>query len=161
MWDTVAWNYRFRRRNPTFTLLKTKIVVVGGQVLVDNGKKVIEVLDGEKIIGRVKVIVSRRENVIFFIAGRVRGERITVYTAGVSCRDQLVTTQMVQAATDWAGGQVTVSPDPPDSFDEDNIPRLIEEEELPSEDELPRSEQTWYLRSNLTQSIGLSFDRRE
>jgi len=111
MWDTVAWNYRLHRRPPEFTFRKVNVVVRDGVVHVNNGGEVSEVLDGDDSIGGVRVIVSRKNHIMFFIVGRTRRGKLSSYTAGVSCHDQLVTTDIMQVAINWTKKKATLSDD--------------------------------------------------
>jgi len=110
MWDTVAWNYRLHRRPPEFAFKKVNVVVRDGVVHVNNGGEVTEILSGDDSIGGVRVIVNRRNSIMFFIIGRTRRGKLSSYTAGVSCHDQLVTTDIMQVAINWTKKKATLTP---------------------------------------------------
>jgi len=139
MWDTVAWNYRLHRRPPEFTFKKVNVVVRDGVVHVNNGGEVTEILSGDDSIGGVRVIVSRQKSIMLFIIGRTRRGKLSSYTAGVSCHDQLVTTDIMQVAIDWTRKKATLTPS-------DGVQAAIDN--VRTDDAIQRP-----------QSIGVSFER--
>jgi len=136
MWDTVAWNYRLHRRPPEFTFKKVNVIVRDGVIHVNNGGEVTEILDGDDSIGGVRIIVKRQSSIVFFIVGRTRRGKLSSYTAGVSCHDQLVTTDVMQVAINWTRKKATLATGQIDSVragDAPQVPQSISFERVISE----------------------------